>query len=230
MNIRSILTSDGEPVTFKNFLFWFLGIVCCDLGVALCTKAGFGLSMIGAGPYILHLFAVKTLPWFSQGTAEYFWEGFLLIIMCLTVKRFRVRYLLTFACAVVTGFVIDGWLAILGGSGQYTALITRIFAFTFGTVICSFGVSCFFRTTLPLQVYELFVTEFSDKYGKQKEKVKFVFDIILLFVAIAMALLLNHDFKGIGIGTFIITFANAPIIALCGKMLDRLEGRTASGD
>ena len=38
-----------------NEIAWVLGIVLCALGVALCTKADFGLSMIAAPAYIIHV-------------------------------------------------------------------------------------------------------------------------------------------------------------------------------
>lgn len=47
-----------------NEAAWLLGIVFCALGVCLLTKAGFGLSMVSAAAYILHLRVVQFLPFF----------------------------------------------------------------------------------------------------------------------------------------------------------------------
>ena len=93
-----------------NEAAWVIGIVVCALGVALCTKADFGLSMIAAPPFIFHYALRGVFPWFSQGTAEYVWQGVLLLLMCLAVRRFRWRYLLSFGTAVIAGLCIDGWL------------------------------------------------------------------------------------------------------------------------
>lgn len=206
----------------KNILFWCLGIVLCTLGISLCTKGNLGLSMIAAPPYILHLWLRDNLTWFTQGTAEYIWQAVLLIITCLIVRRFRFRYLLSFVTALISGFVIDGWLTILGGNGAYAGMPARIAAFAAGTVITAAAIAMFFRTTLPLQVYELVVTEIADRYRINKDKVKQWNDIVMLVISLAFALILTGGFNGVGVGTIIITLVNATLIRLFGKLLDRI--------
>ena len=49
-----------------NEAAWLLGIIFCALGVCLLTKAGFGLSMVSAAAYILHLKVVQFLPFFRK--------------------------------------------------------------------------------------------------------------------------------------------------------------------
>lgn len=205
-----------------NEVAWLCGILFCAFGVALCTKANLGLSMIAAPPYIIHLFMENFLPWYSQGTSEYIWQAVLLIIMCVIVRRFKVKYLLTFVCAVLFGLAVDGFLWLLGGSAAYESMIIRIIAFAVGESITAVAIACNFRTSMPLQVYELVVTEIAKRYRLDTNKVKQVNDIIMLALSLTLALVLNHSFDGIGIGTIIITVVNAPMIALCGKLLDKL--------
>lgn len=207
----------------KNILYWVLGLILCALGVSLCTKGNLGLSMIGAVPYILHVWLRDTWRWFSQGVAEYVWEGAVLLIMCCIIRRFRLKYLLSFGTAVLSGFAIDGWLLVLGGNGAYATLPARIIAFVAGMVITSLAIACFFRTRLPLQVYELAVTEIAARFSFNQNKIKLGFDIVMLALALTLSLLLTHKLTGIGVGTVIITFLNAPLIAFFGKMLDRIE-------
>ena len=206
----------------RSIFFWLGGIIMCGLGISLCTKAAFGLSMIAAGPYIISEFVKNFLPWFSQGTAEYFWEAVILIVTCFVVKKFRWSYLLSFAVAVICGFVIDSWLFVFS-SFTPSALWVRIVMLVLGSIACSFGVACYFRTEMPLQVYELTVVEISKKYGFDKSKVKLVFDVTMLVCCVIMTLIFNHSLKGIGIGTVYITCVNAPLIKLHTKYLDKLE-------
>lgn len=206
----------------KNILFWCLGIVLCTLGISLCTKGNLGLSMIAAPPYILHLWLRDSFSWFTQGTAEYVWQAVLLVITCLIIRRFRFRYLLSFVTALISGFVIDGWLTVLGGNGAYAGMPARIAAFAAGTVITAAAIAMFFRTTLPLQVYELVVTEIADRYHIDKDKVKQWNDIVMLVISLAFALILTGGFNGVGVGTIIITLVNATLIRLFGKLLDRI--------
>ena len=204
-----------------NEAAWVFGTLFCAFGVALCTKANLGLSMIAAPAYIIHIFMQEFLPWYSQGTSEYVWQALLLVIMCIIVKRFKPKYLLTFVCAVIFGFAVDGSLFILGGPAPYQSLWARIIAFAFGEFITAVAIAFNFRTSLPLPVYELLVSEISKKYGKDINKVKQANDIIMFAVSIVLALALNRSFQGIGIGTVIITLINAPLITWVGKVLDK---------
>lgn len=204
-----------------NEIAWACGLLFCAFGVALCTKADLGLSMIAAPPYIIHIFMENFLPWYSQGTSEYIWQAVLLIIMCIIVRRFKPKYLLTFVCAVLFGLAVDGFLWLLGGPEAYETTAARIVAFILGEGITTVAIAFNFRTSMPLQVYELVVTEISKRYCLNINKVKQANDIIMLAVSLILAFALNRSFDGIGVGTIIITIVNAPLIAAFGKLLDK---------
>lgn len=206
-----------------NIVNWILGNLFCSLGVAFATKADYGLSMIAANPYILHVSLRDALPWFTQGTAEYFFEAAVLIILCIILKRFKLKYLLTFAEALFAGLLIDGWFLILGGNAPYAALPMKLLSFVLGLVLCALGVAFFFKTTLPLQVYETAVVEISDKFGFDRSKVKLAHDCIMLGLALILSLVLTGRLTGIGIGTVITTLLNSSVIKLWSKLLDKLE-------
>ena len=206
-----------------NIINWVFYVLLVGFGIALCTKADFGLSMISAPPYILHVWLRDRISWYTQGTSEYFWEAFLLLVMCLVIRRFRPKYLLSFAAAVISGLVIDGWLYLLGGNGVYPAMGARVAAFIAGMVITALGVAFGFRTTMPLQVYELVVKEVAEAFRFPVSKTKQGFDIIMLVVSIGLSLLLTHKMTGVGIGTVILTVINAAIIALWSSLIDKLE-------
>ncbi|MGN1085073.1 MAG: DUF6198 family protein [Lachnospiraceae bacterium] len=204
-----------------NEAAWVLGIVLCALGVCLTTKADFGLSMIAAPAYILHVGLIQAFPWYTQGTSEYIFQGVLLLLLCVVIRRFRFRYLLSFVTAFLFGIVLDGWFLLFGGNAPYEAMALRIGSFAAGELLTGLSIAFFFRTKLPLQIYELVVTELSDRYGWKNTTVKQTYDIVSLFLSVLLAFAINHSMKGIGIGTLIITAVNAPLIALFGKLLDK---------
>lgn len=210
-----------RKIGHMNEAAWLLGILLCSLGVALCTKAGFGLSMIAAPAYIFHRALIGVSPFFTQGTCEYLWQGLLLILMCLILKRFRLRYLLCFVTAFLFGMSVDGWFLLIGGSAVCETLALRIPLFLCGEVTIALAIALFFRTRLPLEVYELVVTEFADRYRQSTARVKQLNDIIMLLFSFLLSFSLHRSFVGIGIGTIIITLTNATLIALFGKLLDR---------
>ena len=204
-----------------NEAAWLCGVLLCAFGVALATKANFGLSMIAAPPYIIHVFMEKFFSWYSQGTSEYIWQGILLVVMCLIVRRFKAKYLLTFACAVVFGLAGDGFLWLLGGGAPYETMEARIIAFIISELITAVAIACYFRTDMPLPVYELVVAEIAKCYSLTIHKVKQTNDIIMLVLSVAFAFLLNRSWQGIGVGTVIITLVNASLITLAGKIMDK---------
>lgn len=207
-----------------NEAAWISGILLCSLGVALCTKAGFGLSMIAAPAYILHVRLYPVSEFFTQGTCEYLWQGLLLVIMCIGVQRFRWKYLLAFVTGIIFGCCLDMWLLLFGGGAAYASLALRIVCFAAGELVTALAVAFYFRTSYPLQIYELTVTEFADRYGIGNDRMKLINDVVMLTVSVALALILNRRLDGIGIGTVIITVVNAPLIGLCGRVLDRYFG------
>ena len=213
-----------------NELAWCFGILFISLGVFLVTKAGFGVSMVVAPAYIVHLAVEKLLPWYSFGTSEYILQGVLLAAMCIIIRRFNWRYLLSFATAVIYGLILDLWFALFGSSAPYTALWARILSLAAGVVITSLAIALFFRTYLPQQVYELFVSQVSARFGKKTERFKLWYDVSSLLIAVILALVVSHRFEDIrftdciGIGTIVCTVFNALMISLCGKALDKLFG------
>lgn len=211
-----------KKISKMNEAAWLCGILLCGLGVALCTKADFGLSMIAAPPYILHLKLQTFLSFYTQGTSEYVWQAVLLILLCLIIRRFSPKYLFSFGTAVFSGFAIDFWIFILGGGAPYEALWLRIFTFVLGELITALAIAFFFRTSMPLQIYELTVTEISRVYGQPTAKIKQISDAVMLAVAILFAVFVNRAPDGIGIGTLIITAVNAPLISMFGRILDKL--------
>ena len=206
-----------------SFLNWVIGNLLVPLGICLATKAGFGLSMIGAGPYILHVFLRDSLPWFTQGTAEYFYEFFVMILVCLIVRQCKLKYLMVFIEALIVGFIIDGWFFLLGGNAVYAGLGARIGCFALSLVITGLGVAFYFRTELPRQAYDFAVVKITNTYHWDQKKVKLATDWTLFAIALALSLICTKKLTGIGVGTVITTVLNAYVIDFWGKRIDRFE-------
>lgn len=205
-----------------NELAWVIGIVLSTLGIALYTKADFGLSMIAAPAYIIHSKMINYFDWYSQGTSEYIFQTILIIALSVIMLRFKKSYILSFLTAIVSGVVLDGWFLLMHGNAPFESMAIRIIAFIFGEISLTIAIAFFFRTTLPVQIYELIVNEISKKKNLEKNKVKQLYDVFMLVLSLALALVLNKSFQGLGIGTIIITIINAPLIKIFGDILDRV--------
>lgn len=200
---------------------WLLGMALCALGVVLCTKASFGLSMMAAPSYILHVAISKFLPWYTQGTSEYIWQLFLTVLLCIVIGKCKLRFLLSFAAALIFGFFIDGWLWVLGGNGVFATMTERILGFVLGELVTAFAVAFLFRTYLPVPIADGLVVELARHFEIPQGKVKLINDFSYLVLSFALALLLTGGLNGVGIGTVLITLVNAPLIRLFGKLLDQ---------
>lgn len=214
-------------------LLWLLGILFVALGVSICSKADLGVSMIAAPAFIVSEAIVQLWSGFSVGVTEYIIQGLMLILLCLLIRRFNWRYLLAFAVGMIYGYTLNFFLWLLGGV-SFSALWLRWLMLIIGDAITAFGIACFFRTYMPLQVYELFVAEFADRFHLPINRVKFGFDLSLLTISILLSLVLFGDaasfdftsilhtsFHSIGLGTFVTTAINAPLIAWMSKLVDR---------
>jgi uncharacterized membrane protein YczE len=215
-------------------LLWLFGIIFVAFGVAICSKADLGVSMIAAPAFVIQEFLSRFWQGLSVGMTEYLIQGLLLLMLCLVIRRFRWHYLLAFAVAVIYGYTLNFFLWVLGGI-SFDAVWLRWVMLIVGDVITGFGVACFFRTYMPLQVYELFVAELANRFSLKIGRVKGIFDYMLLTLSLLMALLLFGDvtefdwstiyfasFHSIGLGTLVTTLINSPIITLMGKLLDFL--------
>lgn len=200
---------------------WVIGTVLCAFGVVLCTKSGLGLSMMAAPPYILHITLRDLLPWFTQGTAQYLFEGSMLLVMCVLIGRFRLRFLLSFLSGVIYGVVLDLWLLVMGGNGQYVSMVARVMSFAAGIGCISLAVAFMFRTYLPPQIPELFVMRVADRFRAEQPRIKLVLDLSCLALSFILALALTGKLTGIGVGTVVIAVANAPLIRLWSKPVDK---------
>ncbi len=204
-------------------LSYVFAMILIALGVVFATKSGFGVSAIVAPAYIIHLKMTSLgFAWFTFGMSQYVTQGLMMLLLCIAVRRFRWRYLGSFLTSVIYGFLIDGWTFVLG-QGTYTEMYARILSLIAGIVITSFAIALFFRTYLPQQIYELFVAEIVAVYKFPLSRVKLIFDISMLGLAVVLIFAMGLNFfDGIGIGTLATALVNVHLITLFGKPLDKV--------
>ena len=74
---------------FYAEMAYVAGIVLLALGTALMERADYGMSMVVAPAYIIHLKLSQYLPWFSFGMAEYLLQAVLIAATSLIVGGFK---------------------------------------------------------------------------------------------------------------------------------------------
>ncbi len=208
---------------FYTELAYVIGLAVLAFSCALMERAGFGVSMVVAPAYILHLKISEFLPFFSFGMAEYTLQAVILIIMVIILRRIKLSYLFSFVTAVLYGFLLDGFMALVALIPVET-LIFRIVLYVVGMLFCSVGVSLLFHTYISPEAYELFVKEVSARIGMDIHKFKTLYDCAscLIAVALSFAFFGLWHFEGVRWGTVICALVNGTLIGLCTKLLEKL--------
>lgn len=211
----------GKLTLYSEFAYIF-GLIFLGIGTAFIEKAGFGMSMVIAPSYIIHLKCSEFLPFVSVGMAQYLFEALLIIITVIIVRRFRMTFLLSFVTAVIYGFILDGFIALFS-LFTVEAMGLRILCFIIGVPLSTLGIALMFRTYLAPEAYELFVKEVSAKFGFNLGRCKTVYDICSLLLAVILSFVLFGFgvFKGIGVGTIICALINGTIIGLYSHLMDK---------
>lgn len=207
---------------FCTEISYILGLVIMAFAAAFTEKADFGMSMVVAPAYILHLKISRILPWFSFGVAEYFFQGVLIILTVLIMRKFKLSYLFSFVTAVLYGTLLDIAMSIIAPLPDGDFAI-RVLWYITGTVFCSLAVSLFFHTYLAPEAYELIVKELSSKYNLNINKVKTAYDCFstLLGIVLSFAFFGFGVFEGVKLGTIVCALINGFLIGRFSKLLEK---------
>lgn len=207
---------------FYSEICYVLGILLLGLGLSMMTKADFGLSMVVAPAYILHLKMSEFWSFFSFGMAEYVFQAFLLVLVVVAVRKFKLSYLLSFVTTVIYGFVLDGGIALMSLIGD-VGIAVRVVLYVVGMLLTGTGVSFMFHTYISPEVYELFVKEVAEKFGFKIHNVKTIYDCASCLVAIIMTFCFFGfgSFRGINWGTIICAVVNGKIIGFMSNFLEK---------
>lgn len=201
---------------------YLLGIVILALGTALMEKAAFGMSMVVSPAYILHVKISEFLPFFTFGMAEYTFQAFLLVILGIVKRKFRMIFLFSFVTAVIYGFTLDGIMLLCSGLPA-DGIVWRILWYILGMVICSMGVALLFHTYIAPEAYELFVKVIAVDHGWEISRVKTVYDCVSCAVSVILSFVFFGfgTFVGVNWGTVVCALINGSIIGACTALLNK---------
>lgn len=198
-----------------------VGILLLALGTALMERANYGISMVVAPAYLLHLKLSQVFPAYTFGMSEYVFQAFLVIVLSIVLRKWKISYLFSFVTAVIYGFTLDYCIRMVGLL-PWIGTAWRIAFYFAGMLLCAVGVAFLFHTYIPPEAYELFVKEFSIKLGVRIDKVKTVYDCCscLLGILLSFAFFGFGHFEGVKIGTLFCALVNGWLIGRINGMLD----------
>jgi len=197
-----------------------LGIIVLALGTAFMEKADFGMSMVVAPAYLVHLKVSQFLPFFSFGMSEYVFQAVLLVLLSLVMRRVKRSYLLSFATAFIYGVVLDIVLSVVAFL-PCSGMVWRFVFYLVGLVSCSIGVTLLLHTYFPPEAYELVVKEFAEKLNMTIGKTKTIYDCCSCALGIVLSLCFFGTFVGVKLGTIVCSFVNGWLIGRFSSWMER---------
>ena len=208
---------------FPSELAYLIGIIVLAFGAAFMEKADFGMSMVVAPAYLLHLKISEYLPFYSFGMSEYVLQFFVLILLSIVMGKFKKGYLFSFVTAVFYGFILDFAMKMISFLPQ-PGIPGRVFFYLIGIILCAVGISLIFHTYIPPEAYDLFVKEVAVKTGKDINKVKTVYDICSCAVGVILSFVFYGfgHFVGVKGGTIICALINGYLISLCSRFFESI--------
>ncbi len=212
---------------FYTEISYVLGLVIMAFAAAFSEKADFGMSMIVAPAYILHLKVSQLLPWFTFGVAEYLFQGVLVLVIVAVMKRFRLFYIFSFVTAFIYGNLLDAAMGLVAPLPS-DSIGLRVLWYVLGVVLGSLAVSLFFHTYLAPEAYELIVKELSMKTKKDINKIKTAYDLFSLVLGVALSFTFFGFgvFEGVKWGTVLCAVINGFLIGRFSRLLEsRFEFR-----
>ena len=208
----------GKRIIYSE-LAYFVGIFVLALGTALMEKANFGISMVVAPAYLMHLKVSEYVPCFSFGMSEYVFQAVLLVLLSFVMRKFKKSYILSFATAFLYGTVLDIAISTVA-LFPYSGFVWQVFFYIAGLIICAIGVALLLHTYFPPEAYELVVKELSAKFNATVGKTKTIYDCCSCVLAIVLSVCFFKSFVGVKWGTIVCAIVNGWLIGRISRLLD----------
>ena len=208
-----------EKRTFYSEIAYCVGIIVLALGTALMEKADFGMSMVVAPAYLIHLKASQFFPFFSFGMSEYVFQALLLVVLSLIMGRVKKGYFLSFVTAFLYGIILDAAMGIVAWF-PFEGHLWQTVLYVAGLFICATGVALLFHTYFPPEAYELFVKELSQKFHIPISKTKTIYDCCSCVLGVVLSLCFFGKFVGVQWGTVVCALINGWLIGRISHFLE----------
>lgn len=181
--------------SFPGEIALLLGVTFNTFALTLIIKSGLGITVTSGVPYVLW----QIWPGISQGMWNTLVQCGWMLVLTLTLHRFRPGYLLSFALAFCFGRLMDFWGWAL--ASLPTALPFRFLWFILGYCIMSTGIALLMRCRLPILPFDTVPREFVAVKGWSVRTARTRFDLFNLTLVILLGLIFLGRLEAVGVGT-----------------------------
>lgn len=187
----------NEKKPFSCELALILAIAINSFSVSLISKSSFGITTLSSVPLVLS----NVFTSLSFGTWNFIIQSATIFILVSFTKHFKISYLLSFLVAIIFGVLLDvNKIIMVSWSNSF---FWRILYFLVGLMLLSIGASLFIKCKLPALPFDTFIRDMTEHLKMPVKKVKTIFDLIFVFITLALSLSMLGYIDGVGIGTII---------------------------
>jgi uncharacterized membrane protein YczE len=215
-----------KPSTWAlHILFYVIGLAVLALGVSVSRQAGLGLSQLVILPSVFS--RIDPDPSHNMG----WWVGvvfiaFVVVQILVLRKDFKPIQLLQIPVSLLYGFLIGMWNSVVASIGiPMPNYFVKLFFSALGVVIMGVGISIYLTTDIVPLSSEGAPLAISQKLEKPFPRVKQIFDLSLVALAVIASLIGLHTIYGEDVreGTIIAAVCLGPLIAFANKFTAPLK-------
>ena len=205
----------------KRYLLFVVGLYFLSAGIVLILRSSLGTTPISSVNYVLSLNTA-----FSLGTWTFLINLLLIVGQFWFVRdrmnrRATVEILLQIPFSFLFGLFIDVNM-VLTETLQPQHYILSIVLLLLGCLIQAVGVVLEIKPRVAMMSAEGFVSDASRRYNKDFGKMKVLFDVSLVTLALVLSLVLAHKIEGVREGTIIAACITGYIVSfLSNRILTR---------
>ena len=202
----------------RRWLFFVLGLLVMAFGVAFSIKGNLGTSPISSVPYVISLFTPLTV---GQVTICMHCV-FVAVQILLLRKKYEPLQLLQLPVAAVFGYMTDFalWTMRSLSPGSYAG---RLLLCAAGIVLVGVGVSMEVKAKAVVLAGEGVILAICRVTSVKFPKMKVIFDVTLVVIALAVSLLALGRVEGVREGTVAAALCVGFVVRLVNKPMEKIE-------
>lgn len=210
----------------QRYALFIIGLFIAAMGVALSTKAALGTSPVASVPYSVSLMSdLFTFGgWLNVWSVMQISVQILLLrkncnwveILIQTILAFVYGYLTNFACYLIRGMQVIGYL------NQFLCMIG-------GCFVLAFGIWIQLKGNVAMLPGEAMNRAISTVTGKRYENIKIFFDIFYITISAILGLCFLGGLKGVREGSIIAAVLIGSIIKVYNRIWNQLKIKNEKG-
>jgi len=203
----------------KGYALFIIGLFIAAMGVALSTKAELGTSPVASVPYSVSLkSSLFTFGgWLNVWSVMQISVQIMLLrkkcnwveIIIQTILAFVYGYLTNFACFLIQGLKVNGYMS-------------QLIYMLLGCFVLAFGIWIQFKGNVAMLPGEAMNRAISTVTKKRYESIKIFFDVAYIAFSAVFGLIFLGGLKGVREGSIVAALLIGNIIKMYNSIFDRI--------